>query len=130
MISFLSFLRAFFKVIFGAFFIFGGFNHFRDPGFYLQMMPPWLPWHLELIYVTGVLEIVLGALFLIPHFTRPAAWGLVGLLIAIFPANVHMALHANHYPEFNHILLWFRLPLQGVMIAVAWAYAMNPKRPV
>ncbi len=129
MIPFLNVLRVVFKVLFGAFFLIGGLNHFRDPGFYLRMMPPWLPAHLELIYVTGVLEIALGALFLIPRFTRPAAWGLMALLVAIFPANIHMAMHPELFPEFNPLGLWIRLPLQAVLIAVAWAYAMNPKRP-
>ena len=129
MISLLKFLRMFFKVLFAAFFIFGGFNHFRDPGFYLQIMPPWIPWHLELIYVTGVMEIVLGALFLIPRFTRPAAWGLAVLLVLVFPANLHMALHTDHYPDYSPLALWARLPLQGILIAIALAYARNPKQP-
>jgi uncharacterized membrane protein len=129
MISFLKLVRVVFKVLFAAIFVFGGFNHFRDPELYLEMMPPWIPWHLGLVYVTGALEILLGALFLIPRFTRPAAWGLMALLVLIFPANLHMALHPDFYPEFSPLALWIRLPLQGVLIAIAWAYAMDPRRP-
>ena len=129
MLSILTLLRVLFRVLFAAFFIFGGFNHFRDPEFYLEMMPPWIPWHLGLVYVTGVTEIVLGTLFLIPRFTRPAAWGLMALLVLIFPANLHMALHPELFPEFGPVALWIRLPLQGVLIVIAWAYAMDPKRP-
>ena len=98
MISFLNALRTFFKILFAAIFIFGGMNHFRDSALYAGMIPPWLPLHLQLVYISGVAEILLGLLFLIPRFTRPAAWGLVALLIAVFPANLHMALHTEHYP--------------------------------
>jgi uncharacterized membrane protein len=129
MISFLNVLRVVLKVLFGAFFVFGGLNHFRDPGFYLRMMPPWMPWHVGLVQATGILEILLGILFLVPRFTRPAAWGLMALLIAVFPANLHMALHPELFPEFNPVALWLRLPLQGVLIFWAWAYARTPSRP-
>ena len=129
MTSFLSALRVVFKALFAAIFLFGGLNHFRDTAFYTHMMPPWLPWHVELVYISGVAEILLGLLFLIPRFTRIAAVGLVALLVAVFPANLHMALHPELYSEFNPIALWIRLPLQGVLIAWAWAYAMKPGRP-
>ena len=57
----------------------------------------------------------------IPGLTRPAAWGLIALLIAVFPANIHMALHPDLFPEFNPAMLWLRLPLQAVL--VVWAYS-------
>lgn len=83
-------------------------------------MPPYLPWHLELVYLSGLLEILLGAMLLIPRYTTLSAWGLIALLIAVFPANIHMALNSDQYPSMSPLVLWLRLPLQGVLIA--WAY--------
>ncbi len=108
------------KWLFGIVFVLGGINHFLNPDFYLRMMPPYLPWHLFLVYLSGVFEIALGALLLIPKFSRLAAWGLIALLIAVFPANIYMAMNTELFPEFNPILIWLRLPLQLLMIA--WAY--------
>ena len=108
------------KYLMSALYVLAGLNHFRDPGFYLRIMPPYFPWHLFLVYLSGVAEIVLGVLLLIPRFTRVAGFGLIVMLIAIFPANIHMALNTHLYPDINPIALWIRLPLQGVLIA--WAY--------
>ena len=110
------------KVVFGAFFIGAGLNHFINTDFYLRIMPPYLPWHLPLVYASGVAETALGALLLFRRWSTIAAWGLIVLLIAVFPANVHMALNAELYPQFSPILLWLRLPLQAVLIAWAWRY--------
>ena len=88
-------------------------------------MPPYLPWHLELVYISGLAEIGLGALLLLPRTTVNAAWGLVALLIAVFPANVHMTMHAELYPFASPLFLWLRLPLQGLLIAWAYSYTRN-----
>ena len=108
------------KVLFGAFFIGAGLNHFISTDFYLSIMPPYLPWRLPLVYASGVAETALGALLLVRRWSRIAAWGLILLLIAVFPANLHMALNAELYSQFSPTLLWLRLPLQGLLIA--WAY--------
>lgn len=108
------------KYLFGVAFILAGINHFRVPDFYIKIMPPYLPWHAELVYASGVFEILLGIMLLIPAVTSLAAWGLIALLVAVFPANLHMALHTELYPNISPILLWSRLPIQGVLIA--WAY--------
>src|SRR5437016_5899211 len=86
------------KYVFGAFFILAGVIHFQAPEFYLKIMPPYLPWHLELVYLSGVFEVLLGALLFLPATTSLAAWGLIALLVAIFPANLHMALNVDLYP--------------------------------
>ncbi len=83
-------------------------------------MPPFLPVQLFLIYLSGFFQITFGILLLIPKFTRWAAWGIIWLLIAVYPANIYMALNANLFPEFNPLLVYLRLPLQFVMIA--WAF--------
>ncbi len=108
------------KIIFAVFFIVAGFNHFIDPAFYLRIVPPYLPWPQVLVVVSGIAEIVLGVGLLIPRLSRLAAWGLIGLLIAVFPANIHMATHPDLYPTIPTALLWLRLPLQGLLII--WAY--------
>ncbi len=89
------------------------------------MMPPWLPAHRELVLLSGVAEVVLGVAVLVPRLRRIAAWGLIALLIAIFPANLHIALH--NVPLFGAphgagVWNWVRLPFQAVLIAWAWWY--------
>ncbi len=113
-------LKNLLKYLLAVFFIWAGVNHFINPGLYLKIMPPYLPWHLFLVYLSGCCESALGALLLTSKYARPAAWGLIALLIAIFPANIHMALNPELYPHLHPILLWIRLPLQVVL--VVWAY--------
>ena len=83
-------------------------------------MPPYLPWHYELVILSGVAEVVLGIALLIPKLSRIAGWGIIALLIAVFPANLHMTMHPELYPEIPVIALWIRLPIQGLLIL--WAY--------
>jgi uncharacterized membrane protein len=108
------------KWLLGLLFVAAGVNHFANPDFYLRIMPPYLPWHRELVLVSGVFEVLGGVGLLVPRLQVAAAWGLIALLVAVFPANLHMALHPESYPRFPPALLWARLPLQGVFIA--WAY--------
>jgi uncharacterized membrane protein len=110
------------RVILGVAFVLAGLNHFVNPDFYVRIMPPYLPWHLALVYLSGIAEAALGALLLVPRWSRLAAWGLVALLVAIFPANVHMAMHPEAFPGVAPLLLYVRLPLQLVLILWAWWY--------
>jgi len=82
-------------------------------------MPPYLPLHLELVYLSGFIEIALGVLLLVPRFSRFAAWGIIALLVAVFPANIHLYQHQEIFPlpPIVHLL---RLPLQGVFFL--WAF--------
>jgi uncharacterized membrane protein len=107
-------------------FIGAGILHFTNAAFYVSIMPPYLPWHLELVYLSGVFEILLGVMLLIPRFTILAAWGLIALLIAVFPANIHMAMHPQLYPDIPPAMLYARLPFQLVFIAWAWWFT-KPK---
>ncbi|MEJ7861210.1 MAG: DoxX family membrane protein [Pyrinomonadaceae bacterium] len=109
-----------FRWILAIVFVLAGIYHFVNPAIYLRIMPPYLPVHLLLIYLSGFFQIVLGVLLVVPKFTRRAAWGVVGLLIAVFPANIFIAMNTELFPEINPILIWLRLPLQFVMMA--WAY--------
>jgi uncharacterized membrane protein len=101
------------RIVLGCVFILAGINHFRRPRMYQAIMPAYLPWH-------GVAEVLLGGLALFSRGRRPARWGLAALLVAVFPANVHMALHTERYPQIPAWLLWLRLPLQGVLIGWVW----------
>jgi len=113
------------KYLLAVFFVAAGMNHFVHSTFYLRMMPAYLPWHLALIYISGVFEILLGGLVLFPRYTRLAGWGLIVLLIAVFPANLHMAVNSHLFPDFNSTVLWIRLPIQLVFILWAW-WATKP----
>ena len=113
-------LKLILKYILAAFFVLAGLNHFRNDAFYVKMMPPYLPWHLFLVYLSGFFEIAFGVLLAIPRQGPIAAWGLIALLMAIFPANIHMAVHAELYPQLSATALWARLPLQAIL--VAWTY--------
>ncbi len=114
--------------IFAAAFIVAGANHFLHTDFYLRMLPPVFPAHLFLVYLSGVFEIGLGVLLLIPKFTQLAAWGLIALLIAVYPANIYMALNPNLYPEFSPAAQIIRLPVQFVLIAVAYWFTKERAR--
>ncbi len=116
----MSVIKLVLKVLFGIIFVLAGINHFLDPDFYLKIMPPYLPLHLFLVYLSGVFEIILGAMLLIPKFSRLAAWCLIVLLIAVFPANIYMAMNTELFPEFKPLLIWLRLPIQFLLIA--WAF--------
>lgn len=113
-------LKLILKYLLGVFFGLAGLNHFINPDFYLKSMPLYLPWHLFLVYFSGFLEIALGILLLVPAYTRIAAWGLIALLVAVFLANIQMAINPQLYSEIHPWALWLRLPLQAVFIA--WAY--------
>ena len=114
--------RAIFRWLLAGFFVVAGANHFRDPAFYLPMMPAWLPWHLPLIHFSGAAEILGGIGVLVPLTRRAAGWGLIALLVAVFPANLHLALAGGQLPGMNvpAWALWARLPLQAVFLAWVW----------
>ena len=124
-------LKAALRWLLTGFMVAAGANHFVSPATYVGMMPDALPAHLALVYASGVAEI-LGGLGLIPRATRRlAAWGLIALLLAIFPANINMALHelplgTTLVPSWA---LWARLPLQAVLIAWAWWYTRPEAAP-
>ncbi len=97
-----------------------GAAHFLKPDYYLRIMPPWIPLHLTMIYVSGFLEILFGAMLLLIQTQRLAGWGLIALLTAVFPANIHMALHPEIVPNIPAWVGWARLPLQAVLIFWVW----------
>lgn len=113
------------KYLFGLLFVLAGINHFARAANYVGMVPAFLPTPLALVYVSGVCEVVFGLMLLVPRLTRLAAWGLIALLLAVFPANLQMATHPALYPSIPPLALWVRLPLQAVLIW--WAYLYTRK---
>jgi uncharacterized membrane protein len=98
-----------------------------NPEFYLKIMPPYIPLHLETVYLSGVAEILLGAMLMFSDVQRLAAWGLILLLIAVFPANIYAYQHQDLLPA-PPLLHLLRLPLQGLLILWAYWYT-RPDRP-
>jgi uncharacterized membrane protein len=112
-----------------AIFVFAGVMHFVIPASYVGIMPPWLPWHRELVYLSGVAEIAGGVGLLIDRTRRAAGIGLILLLIAVWPANLQMLLDARaaDKPLAYEAFLWLRLPLQPVLIW--WVWRVSRRRP-
>jgi uncharacterized membrane protein len=78
------------KYLLAIFMVVAGTMHFARTEFYMEIMPPYLPLHLGLVYLSGFFEIAFGLLLLVPRFSRLAAWGIIALLIAVFPANIYL----------------------------------------
>jgi len=107
-------------VIMGLFYISVGVNHFIEPYWFLQIVPPYLPYKIELVYISGFLEIVLGVMLLIPKTRVYAGWGLIMLLIAVYPANIYLAQTNGAAMNTTPLIAWGRLPFQFVFIGLAY----------
>jgi uncharacterized membrane protein len=120
------------KWLLAAFFITAGVGHFRTPDFFLKIMPDYIPANLHepAVFWSGVAEVLLGFLLLIPATTRIAAWGLIALLIAVFPANIYGWQHSEEIFGISKQAHFIRLPLQAVLIAWAWWYTRPKKAAV
>ncbi len=123
-------MKAAFRWFVALFFLAAGANHFRAPEMYAGMMPPWLPWPDAANYLSGAAEIAGAIGILLPATRRLAGWGLLALLIAIFPANLHVALQGRMPPfDISPVVLWLRLPFQAVFMAAVWWVALaDPSR--
>jgi uncharacterized membrane protein len=115
--------------VLALFFIVAGVNHFLAPDLYLAMMPSWLPVKAAANLVSGAAEIAGGIGLLIFRLRRPAAWGLIALLVAVFPANLHVALQGHMTGlDAPAWVLWLRLPFQAVFIAWVWWVGLKRDR--
>lgn len=111
-----------------AFYLLAGSLHFIRPATYEAIVPRALPAKRALVYASGVAELAGGAGVLHPRTRRAAGWWLIATLIAIFPANVQMAVDAERHRGIPEPLLWLRLPLQALLILWAWRVAVKPRQ--
>ena len=124
---FMERVRGIARVVIALAFIGAGLNHFLNEQFYVAIMPPYLPAHLELVYISGVFEVAGGIGLLITRLRKTAGYGLMLLTLAVFPANFHMALHPELYVEIaSATALTIRLPLQ--LVILAWLYWVSRTR--
>jgi uncharacterized membrane protein len=117
-------MRTILRWLAAVFFIVAGTLHFLKPEMYLQIMPPYFPVPQLLVSVSGAAEIAGGIGLLLRPWRRAAGWGLIALLLAVFPANIYMVQHPGQF-HFAPWVLWVRLPLQGVFIAWVWFVALQ-----
>lgn len=106
------------------FWIAAGVNHFVNPKIYESIMPDYMPAHRTMVLWSGAAEVI-GGLAVIPRATRLpfARWWLLGVLAAVFPANLHMALNPERYGRIPERALWARLPLQ--LLAARWVWKVT-----
>jgi uncharacterized membrane protein len=104
-----------------AFWLANGANHFLQPRFYKAIVPPPVDrWKGPVNVTAGIAELA-GAVAIVPRRTRPAArWWLLATLLAVYPANIRMALRPERFPRFSPALLWARLPFQGLFALLTW----------
>ncbi len=105
-------------IVAAIFYIVAGTLHFVKPDAYLKIMPPYIPWHVAMVRFSGACEILGGLGLLVPQTRRAAVWGLVALLIAVFPANIYVATNPIEAgaASIAPVLRWGRLPLQVLLI--------------
>ena len=118
--------RAGLAVVFLWFFV-GGISHFTRPEFFLAIMPPWVPFHAAAVYVSGVLEIVFALGLLLPATRLWAGNLLIALTLAVTPANVHMWLNPQLFPDVSEAALAWRLVVQVLLLALIWWSTRTPR---
>ena len=115
------------KYLLGAFFILAGVNHFRSPDFYLNIMPLWMPLHSELVFLSGVTEVIAGVMLLLPRWSVWGAWFIVAHLVVFFIVHIDMIVHAERYADEAPLwALWVRIVVQFVFIAWALWFTRKP----
>ena len=97
-----------------------GIKHFTDPVFFLKIMPSYLAYHLELVYLSGFFEILFGVLLIFKVTRFYAAWGIILLLIAVFPANIYLAQTNGQALGTTPLVAWGRLPFQLLFVSIAY----------
>ena len=109
-------------IISSIFYVLVGIKHFINPNFFLAIVPPYLPYHLELVYISGLFEILFGVMILFPKYRYWGSVGLIILLIAVFPANIYLfqSVEAQKAIGATQEIATWRLPVQGIFILVAY----------
>ena len=109
-------------VISSIFYTITGIKHFIESDYFLSIIPPYLPFHIELVYISGFFEILFGLMILFPKYRYYGSIGLIFLLIAVFPANIYLAQSKEAQEAIGasqQIAIW-RLPIQGILIWIAY----------
>ena len=119
-VSMLILVKVISVFVMGIFYIIVGIKHFQDPSWFVQIIPPILPYKYELVYISGFFEILLGILLMIPKFQSIAAKGLMALLICVYPANIYLAQTNGVALGISPLIAWGRLPFQFVFIGLAY----------
>ena len=107
-------------IIMTLFYIMAGTNHFINPDWYVRIVPPILPFKTAIVYISGILEIILGTLLIFPKTRFIASWGLILLLVAVYPANIYVALTNGEAMDTTPLIAWGRLPFQFIFIGLAY----------
>tara|TARA_B110001454_G_scaffold7762_1_gene7427 strand:- start:1013 stop:1393 length:381 start_codon:yes stop_codon:yes gene_type:complete len=109
-------------IISSIFYTIVGIKHFIESDYFLSIIPPYLPFHIELVYISGFFEILFGLMILFPKYRYYGSIGLILLLIAVFPANIYLAQSKEAQEAIGasqQIVIW-RLPIQGILIWIAY----------
>ena len=110
------------------FYIYVGIRHFIEPEWFVQIMPPFLPYHFELVYLSGFFEILFGVMLLFKRTRSLACFLIILLLVAVYPANIYLAF--NEVPQqalgiSSFMASWVRLPMQFILIGLAYWHSKN-----
>ena len=113
---------AFSRAALALFMVAAGVLHFAATGAYVRIMPDYLPWHRELVYLSGAFQILFGLGLLWRKTRQAAGLCIILLFLAVLPANINMALRDIQPASFQipAFLLWARVPFQFVLIYWAW----------
>ncbi len=113
-------IKYFSLIVMGVFYISIGVSHFTIPIWYVQIVPPYLPYKLELVYISGLFEILFGGMLFFNKTRFLAGWGLILLLIAVYPANIYLAQTNGAAMNTTPLIAWGRLPVQFIFIGLAY----------
>ena len=107
-------------IVMGIFYISVGISHFTSPIWYVKIVPPYLPYKLELVYISGLFEILFGGMLFFKRTRFIAGWGLILLLIAVYPANIYLAQTNGAAMNTTPLIAWGRLPVQFIFVGLAY----------
>ena len=113
-------IKYFSMIVMGVFYISIGISHFTRAIWYVQIVPPYLPYKLELVYISGLFEILFGGMLFFKKTRFLAGWGLILLLIAVYPANIYLAQTNGAAMNTTPLIAWGRLPVQFIFVGLAY----------
>ena len=112
-------------LIMSCFYMNVGVKHFIEPEWFLQIMPPNFPHHIEAVYWSGFFELLFGFLLINPKTRQLAGWGIIFVMITVFPANLYLAVTDGAAMNISKELAWGRLPFQYMFIGLAFWHAKD-----